>query len=214
MRPRDEQDYEERRQQIIDGALKVFASKGFETATNKEIAAAAGIGSPGLIYHYFKDKQDLFQQVLENRLPLLQLLNQGEEEMMHKPPRHVLTIFGKAMLRVTEDPTSLAMMRLVFGEAYRRPIVAEMINTMGPRRSFGFLTRYLARQMAKGNLRSMDVGAAACCFVGAMIAYVHTREVFPQPDSQKLDPDTLVTTAVEIFLKGMEPVADGDKLAT
>lgn len=50
MPPRDEQDFEDRRQQIIDCALQVFASKGFEKATNKDIAAASGIGSPGLIY--------------------------------------------------------------------------------------------------------------------------------------------------------------------
>jgi len=48
--PRDEQDFESRRQQI-DGALQVFASKGFEKATNKDIAAASGL-PPGLIYHY------------------------------------------------------------------------------------------------------------------------------------------------------------------
>ena len=51
MPSRDEQDFEERRQQIIDGALEVFSEKGFEKATNKDIAEAAGIGSPGLIYH-------------------------------------------------------------------------------------------------------------------------------------------------------------------
>src|SRR5690348_12855530 len=40
----------ERRRQIIDGALQVFSSRGFAQATNKEIAQAAGIRSPGLIY--------------------------------------------------------------------------------------------------------------------------------------------------------------------
>ena len=47
MPPRDDTDYESKRQQIIEGALHVFASKGFENATNKDIARAAGIGSPG-----------------------------------------------------------------------------------------------------------------------------------------------------------------------
>ncbi|MDF5718561.1 MAG: TetR/AcrR family transcriptional regulator [Rhizonema sp. NSF051] len=74
MPPRDEQGFEGRRQQIIHGALQVFASKGFDSATNKDIAAASGIGSPGLSYHYFKDKYDLLQQVVEQRMPLLQLL--------------------------------------------------------------------------------------------------------------------------------------------
>ena len=47
-------DINERRQQIIDGALDVFATKGFENATNKDIARASKIGSPALIYHYFR----------------------------------------------------------------------------------------------------------------------------------------------------------------
>ncbi|MBW4471535.1 MAG: TetR/AcrR family transcriptional regulator [Stenomitos rutilans HA7619-LM2] len=201
---RDEQDFEERRQQIIDGALEVFASKGFEKATNKDIAAAAGIGSPGLIYHYFKDKADLFQQVVEQRMPLLQLLTHDESEIMGKPPREVLTIFAQSFLRVTENPTSIAMVKLLLSEAFRQPAVAEIFNVIGPSRSISFLTRYLEKQMSIGALKPMDSRAAARCFIGPMIAYLITREVFLQTDVQQLSTDTMVATTVEIFLKGME----------
>jgi AcrR family transcriptional regulator len=200
---RDEQDFEGRRQQIIDGALQVFASKGFEKATNKDIAAAAGIGSPGLIYHYFKDKSDLFRQVMEERLPLLQLLTHSEE-IMTKAPQDALTLFGKAFLKVAENPTSSALFKLVLGEACRRPQVAEIFNTIGPSRSFSFLTRYLEQQMANGVLKPMDSGAAARCFVGPLVAYLITREIFPQPDTQQLRSEVMVKTAVEVFLRGMQ----------
>jgi AcrR family transcriptional regulator len=96
--PRDEQDFESRRQQIIDGALRVFASKGFEKATNKDIAEKSGIGSPGLIYHYFKDKSDLFRQVVEQRLPLLQLLSHSDD-IMTKAPYDALTSLGLRSLK-------------------------------------------------------------------------------------------------------------------
>jgi TetR/AcrR family transcriptional regulator, mexJK operon transcriptional repressor len=204
MPSRDDQDFEERRQQIIDGALQVFANKGFEKATNKDIATAAGIGSPGLIYHYFKDKADLFRQVLEQRMPVLQLLTHGEEEVMNKPPREVLTIFARSFLRVAENPASIAMMKLMLGEALRQPVVAEMLNAIGPSRSISFLTRYLEKQMSAGVLKPMDPRAAARCFIGPMLAYLITREVFHQADAQQLSADTMVATAVEIFLKGME----------
>jgi AcrR family transcriptional regulator len=204
MPSRDNQDFEERRQQIIDGALQVFAHKGFEKATNKDIAAAAGVGSPGLIYHYFKDKSDLFRQVVEQRMPLLQLLTHGEEEIMSKPPREVLTIFARSFLRMAENPTSIALMKLLLGEAFRQPTVAEMINKIGPSRSISFLSRYLEKQMSAGTLKPMDPRAAARCFVGPMLAYLITREVFLQADAQQLSADTMVATAVEIFLKGME----------
>jgi len=203
MPPRDEQDFESRRQQIIDGALQVFATKGFEKATNKDIAVASSIGSPGLIYHYFKDKSDLFRQVLEQRMPMLQLLNHSDE-MMTLPPHEVLTLFASTFLKVVDNPTSIALVKLMLGEAIRRPIVAEMINTIGPLRNFAFLTRYLEKQMDVGILRRMDPGAAARCFIGPLVAFVITREIFPQPDAETLKPETLVKTAVEVFLQGME----------
>jgi AcrR family transcriptional regulator len=204
MRLRDEQDFEERRQQIIDGALQVFALQGFEKATNKDIALAAGIGSPGLIYHYFKDKADLCQQVIEERMPLLQLLTHSEEEMMHKPLQDVLTTFGKSFLRVMENPTSIALMRVIMSEAIRQPPTAELFSKTGPNRSVGFLTRYLEKQIADGVLKPMDPRAAARCFMGSLVAYLVTREIFRQPDAQQLDPDTMVATAVVIFLHGMQ----------
>jgi AcrR family transcriptional regulator len=199
---RDEQDFELRRQQIIDGALEVFAEKGFEKATNKDIAEAAGIGSPGLIYHYFKDKGDLFRQVLEQRAPVLQLLNRGDS-LMDLPPREALTLFGNVFLETLANRQATSLFRLILGEAVRRPIVAEMLNTVGPGRGFAFLSRYLARQMDAGALRRADPGAAARCFVGPLLAYVMTREVFKQADSAALGAETMVATAVDIFLEGM-----------
>ncbi len=208
MPTRDEQDFESRRQQIIDGALEVFASKGFEKATNKDIAAASQIGSPGLIYHYFKDKSDLFQQVIEQRMPVLQLLTKSEE-IMTKPPREALTLFATTFLKIVDNPASIALAKLMLGESIRQPKVAQMFNSIGPSRGIAFLTRYLEHQMDSGVLRQMDAGAAARCFLGPLIAFILTREVFPQPDAQILSSETMVKTVVEVFLQGML-LADGD----
>jgi AcrR family transcriptional regulator len=208
MPPRDEQDFEDRRQQIIDGALTVFSEKGFERATNKDIAEAAGIGSPGLIYHYFKDKSDLFQQVLEHRAPVLQLISRGES-LMDLPPREVLTLFGTTFIQTLGNRTAIAMFKLILSEAVRHPLVAEMFNKIGPGRGFAFLMRYLAHQMDIGALRHADPGAAVRCFVGPLLAYMLTREVFRQPDSSTLTPETMVATVVETFLHGMSPSGAG-----
>jgi len=105
MPPRDEQDFEVG-DSIIDGALQVFASKGFEKATNKDIAAASG-GSPGLIYHYFKDKATCFGRWLSNASQCCNCLPHSEE-IMTKAPRDALTLFGNAFLKVGENPTSIA----------------------------------------------------------------------------------------------------------
>lgn len=204
MPPRDEQDFESRRQQIIDGALEVFATKGFERATNKDVAQAAGIGSPGLIYHYFKDKTDLLRQVIEQRAPVLQLLNQTDA-MMALPPREALTIFGNAFVQMLDNRAAISMFKIMLGEALRHPMVADLINTIGPGRGVAFLRSYLEQQMALGVLRRMDSGAAARCFIGPLLAFAMMREVFRQPDAQTLTAETMVATAVDVFLQGMQP---------
>jgi TetR/AcrR family transcriptional regulator, transcriptional repressor of aconitase len=47
-----------RRQEILDGAARCFARTGFHRTTVQDIAAESGL-SPGLIYRYFADKDDM-----------------------------------------------------------------------------------------------------------------------------------------------------------
>lgn len=205
MPARDGEEHERRRAQIIDGALKVFASKGFDRATNSDVARAAGIKSPGLIYHYFPGgKAELLEQVLDRHVPPLEIIR-GGESLMDMPPRDVLTRLAGSFMAVLENRAALAGLKLLLGEAMRRPAVAAMLNQAGPQRGLAFLTHYLAHQMERGTLRRMDPGAAARCFIGPIFAYLLTREFFIQPDAATLAPETMVASAVDVFLRGMEP---------
>ncbi len=202
MRLRKETTYEQRRQQIIDGALEVFASKGFEKATNKDIAHAAGIGSAGLIYHYFEDKADLFRQVIEQRAPALQLIAHPEQ-VLHLPPREGLLTIARTFLKIVDDPKALAVIKLMVGEVAHHPDVATMINRIGPGRVFPVIATYLERQMQAGYLRQVDTGIAVRCFIGPLLAYIITHEVFPQPDSATLSTERMAESLVDLFLHGM-----------
>lgn len=55
----------ERRAQILDAALGVFARNGYANTGTADIAAAAGIGEP-TIYRYFASKHDLYLAALEH----------------------------------------------------------------------------------------------------------------------------------------------------
>ncbi|MFT3803825.1 MAG: TetR/AcrR family transcriptional regulator [Burkholderiaceae bacterium] len=50
------------RDRIVEAALSVFSDLGFDGATTREIAKAAGVSS-GLIHHHFKDKETLWNLV-------------------------------------------------------------------------------------------------------------------------------------------------------
>ncbi|NIS80496.1 MAG: TetR family transcriptional regulator [Anaerolineales bacterium] len=55
----------ERRQQILQAAMKRFALAGFHKATMDEIAAELPF-SKGLLYYYFETKRDIFLALLED----------------------------------------------------------------------------------------------------------------------------------------------------
>lgn len=58
---------DDRREAIAAAALQLFAEVGYDNVTNKDLGRAANI-APGLIYYYFKDKDDLFRYVLRKSL--------------------------------------------------------------------------------------------------------------------------------------------------
>jgi len=71
MSPRSEEQNEmikdERREQILSAALKAFAAKGFAATKISDIVARAGM-SHGLVYHYFKSKEEIFYVLLKRAM--------------------------------------------------------------------------------------------------------------------------------------------------
>jgi len=60
-----------KRDALIDSAAIEFARHGFDTATAKSIAAAAGVAT-GTFYQYFSDKNDILRELAGQRLMSLQ----------------------------------------------------------------------------------------------------------------------------------------------
>lgn len=55
------------RELILDAAESLFAQRGLEATTIKQIGVASGL-NPALLYYYFEDKEKLFHAVLERVL--------------------------------------------------------------------------------------------------------------------------------------------------
>jgi TetR/AcrR family transcriptional regulator, regulator of cefoperazone and chloramphenicol sensitivity len=67
VRPKRTRDRAAKKQSLILAALELFASKGYETTTTREIATSAGCAE-GLIHRYFKGKAGLLAALIEHRL--------------------------------------------------------------------------------------------------------------------------------------------------
>ncbi len=68
----------EKRARILDGALKIFAAKGFYNTRVSEIAKKAGVAD-GTIYNYFKSKDDILISLFEDRME--RILQRLREEL-------------------------------------------------------------------------------------------------------------------------------------
>jgi AcrR family transcriptional regulator len=58
---------EERRNEILDAAEQLFASRGYDAATVSDILAAVNIAK-GTFYYYFKSKEDALDAIVERRI--------------------------------------------------------------------------------------------------------------------------------------------------
>jgi AcrR family transcriptional regulator len=203
MTEQNEQEISDRRQQILEAALKVFSTKGFHKATNKDIADAAGGISPGLIYWYFKDKQDLFLSLVRERAPIFDVVTHPER-LMDLPPREALGLIGRSFLAVLDVPGNVAMFRIIVGEAMRFPEIGEQFYKMAPVHVFAALSAYFQRQIDLGNFRPHDTAIATRSFIGMFVAHIIVREVMRQPEAIATPNDQVVATAVEIFVRGLE----------
>jgi len=101
---RKERERERRRQQIIVAAKRVFSDKGFNKATMEDIAQEAEL-SPGTLYLYFKNKEELYASLSLRILQylLISLDHVGAQE--DQSPEAKLDAMIRAMYDVYEfDP--------------------------------------------------------------------------------------------------------------
>ena len=191
-----------RRTQILDAALHVMSEHGFRGASIKRIAERAGLKSPALIYWYFKDKEALFEAMLEEMAPFLGVVANAER-LMDQPPETVLPQLVNGFIKAVQQPVTGRFVRILLSEAARHPSVAAFFAQRGPLVVLNFLERYLARQIELGRLRQHDPRAGARAFMGMLVVYVLGREVFPVIGAGFPNAETYAAEVTNIFLRGL-----------
>jgi len=115
--PRAE-DAADRRQEILAAALELLAEEGYAGASLRKLAARLGIAQPSL-YHYFRTKEDLVEQVLDTYVKQM-FSAVGPEDLptrLEEIPRFVANI----TLRVYEPPTHPLFVRVAISVSRTHP---------------------------------------------------------------------------------------------
>jgi AcrR family transcriptional regulator len=195
---------EDRREQIIDAALRVFADKGFARATNRDIAHEAGI-TTGLIYYYFKSKEDLLRAALEERSPV-QVMMQVPPEMLEQPPDILLPLLLLRILNLVEGEQFMSMIRVILPEMLHGSTEATPITLSFFQRIIGFLSNYLAIQTARGAIRAdLDAQTLAQVITSSLIGMVLRRQIMRDPEVLRYTREEVVQAILGTILQGIQP---------
>lgn len=154
---------EDKRRLILDAAVRVFARKGYHTCRVGDIAEEAGVAH-GLLYHYFRSKEELLETIFrETWRELLDAVQSVEET--DETARERLAGIAKILLRSwRRDPD---LVRVLVREVTRSSHLQERIDEIDA--AFSGLERIIARGQEVGEFRAdLDPRMAAYVFYGAL----------------------------------------------
>jgi AcrR family transcriptional regulator len=189
---------EDKRRQLLDAAVRVFARKGFHASRVGDIAEEAGVAH-GLLYHYFKSKDQVLEAVFhENWSVLLARIESVEEteEPAADQIRHIAAIVLRTWLHLPD------VVRVVIQEFGRSPELAERIGELT--RPIDVLQRVIERGVERGEFREDVNPAFAATVVYGSIDELLTGWVLGRLPSGEEDVATAEQTLLEVTLLGLQ----------
>lgn len=194
--PRYQRRKEDRPQEITEAAFAAFAEKGFTATKVEDVARRAGV-SKGLLYLYFKTKEELFKAVIRSVvMPRVDELTRaldsselGAEDFIRGP----MLAFMK---RLPGSPASIVI-RLMISEAPKHPDLVDFYWDNVASRGLGALRQLLERGVANGEFRESAVNDLPQLFIAPVMMSVVWGIVFAD---RSLDTDKLIETQVDMIL--------------
>ncbi|MDX2033375.1 MAG: TetR family transcriptional regulator [Blastocatellia bacterium] len=176
---------EDRRQQILDVAVRLFSKRGFRGTTTKEIALAAGVNE-AIIYRHFATKSELYTAIIDQKASSSELKRFEETlvaAMERREDRKVFESFAQFMLDFhARDETA---MRILLYSALEGHELADMIFRNHISKSYRILSDYLRKRISEGNFRKVDTMAAVRGYVGMVMHHAMINRFF-QTDGKEM----------------------------
>ena len=203
---RKEREKERRRQQIMVAAKRVFSNKGFNKATMEDIAQEAEL-SPGTLYLYFKNKEELYASLSLRILQYLLIRVEHVNEEKDAGPEEKLKSLVDAMYDVYEfDPLIIInMFHLQSSETLKNlsPQLMEEIKVLS-RKSLGSIAQIFKEGVDQGIFIDRHPVALADTFwalFSGVVLWLTSKKIIDQRKDylkQTLD------VAFEIFRRGLK----------
>ena len=196
----NEQIRDERREQILSAALRAFAVRGFAATKVSDIIAASGI-SYGLVYHYFKSKEDLFYELVRRALFYAEFSLAEVNKLPLSPPEKIQQI-AKVILGGIDTAKESSYYFLIVLHASIMELSVEQRDSYlaGADAPFHILVSLLVQGQQEGSVKAGDPFEYALLFFSAILGlavYKLGMPGFHMPDPELLTSMFLVNSAPE-----------------
>ncbi|WP_205697190.1 TetR/AcrR family transcriptional regulator [Conexibacter sp. SYSU D00693] len=195
----------ERRRQILDAAVRVFARQGFHTCRVSDIADEAGVAY-GLVYHYFRSKDEVLDTLFLERWDVM-LEAIREVDGRELPVRDKLgAIAGFIIDSYRHDPD---LMKVIIVEVTRAANTFGQTHIAKIHEAYDLIAQVVAGAQGRGELRT-DISPqfAAMAFYGA-IEQVLTGWILDALPHVEQDFDEAKRLIVETICGGLDRRAVG-----
>ena len=194
--PRYQRRKEDRPQEITEAAFEAFAQHGYTATKVEDVARRAGV-SKGLLYLYFKTKEELFKAVIRSIvIPRVDLLQEQLESSELSAEEFIRGPALDFMKRIPGSPVSVVI-RLMIAEAPKHPDLVEFYWENVASRGMGALQALLERGVRNGEFRRTAVNDLPQLLIAPVIMSVVWGVVF---NKRSLDTDRLIETNIELIL--------------
>jgi AcrR family transcriptional regulator len=196
----------DRREQIIEAAMRLIRQRGLRATSMEQIAEAAGISS-ATIYWYFAGKDQLAMAMADRCSPLedvRRVLARGADG----DPADDLRALVRLMLQIISE--RFEVVQACMGESWASPQVAAHVLQRVALPVWETLGAYFEAHVAAGRLVPAPALPRVLTFAGAVLAFMLARRTFGP--GFPIEAGQMVETLVDTFLLGAATATYRDEL--
>ncbi len=162
------------RESILKSAERLFAEKGFELTTVREIAQGSGV-NVAMIYYYFKTKEGLHQEIIEESFShLYHSLTEGVDE--EKRPEEKIHDVIKVYVTFLHHHKNHH--RIILRETVSQSDHIEMIVKKYVSNNFNLIHGVIEEGVRAGVFKKQDTALSTFSLVGMILYYFTYEPIF------------------------------------
>ncbi len=191
----------DKRRQILDAAIRVFARQGFHSTRVSDIADEAGVAY-GLVYHYFSSKDEVLNELFHERWSLLLAAIDEADASAETPRAKLRAVAGFIVESYRHDPE---LMKVIIVEVTRAANSFGRTHLPEIRQAYDSIAKIVAEGQAAGDFRrDIDPAFASMSFYGA-IEQLLSGWIFDLIPATDADYEQAKTFVVSTICDGLEP---------